>query len=182
MIVHADTSYELCKKALSYFDVQTPVKYALRPAVRRALEAGAADDQEVLVSLQPQSLADLHSNMFDVLAWLRLDPTDCRARRCCMQAVCTDADWFQLAEAEFQVSRDSHIVNLKRILCVMHELQPRTEHEAVPTHSTWMQVTLLLLHTKNTLEAAAFEMLEPPRGVQTANGATFAAFETMLKT
>jgi hypothetical protein len=71
VIVHADTSYELCKKALSHFDVQTPVKYALRPAVRRALEAGAADDQEVLVSLQPQSLADLPSNMSNVLAWLR---------------------------------------------------------------------------------------------------------------
>lgn len=53
---------------------------------------------------------------------------------CCMQAVCTDADWFQLAEAEFQV-------------------------------------TLLMLHTKNTLEAAAFEMLEPPRGAQTNSGA-----------
>jgi hypothetical protein len=61
----------------------------------------------------------------------------------------------------------------------VHELQPRTEYEAVPIHSTWMQVTLLLLHTKNTLEAAAFEMLEPPRGVQTADGATFAAFKAM---
>jgi hypothetical protein len=59
MISTADTSYELCKKALSHFDVETPVKYALRPAVRRALEAGAADDQEVLVSVQLQSLADL---------------------------------------------------------------------------------------------------------------------------
>jgi hypothetical protein len=45
-----------------------------------------------------------------------------------------------------------------------------------------MQVTLLLLHTKNTLEAAAFEMLEPPRGVQTTNGAHFAAFKTMHQT
>ena len=63
--------------------------------------------------------------------------------------------------------------------CAMQELQPCTECEAVPIHLTWMQVTLLLLHTKNTLEAAAFEMLEPPRGVQTANGAIFIAFMTM---
>lgn len=45
-------------------------------------------------------------------------------------------------------------------------------YQAVPIKSIWLQVTLLLLHTKNTLEAAAFEMLEPPRGVQSANGAT----------
>ncbi len=43
----AGAPYELCKAALKHFDLDTPVRYALRPAVRRALEAGAADDQKV---------------------------------------------------------------------------------------------------------------------------------------
>lgn len=46
-MVSAGTSYDLCKAALQHFDAQTPVKYALRPSVRRCLEAGAADDQKV---------------------------------------------------------------------------------------------------------------------------------------
>lgn len=45
-----------------------------------------------------------------------------------LQAEFTDAEWFELAEATFQV-------------------------------------TLMQLHTNNTLETAAYEMLEPPRGV-----------------
>lgn len=39
--------YDMCKAALALFDVDTPVRYSLRPAIRGALEAGAADCQKV---------------------------------------------------------------------------------------------------------------------------------------
>ena len=80
LIFHADTSYELCKAALRHFDVQTPVKYALRPAVRRALEAGAADNQEVPALLHlgsSRQISSKHLQRADVPAASHLlDPCD----------------------------------------------------------------------------------------------------------
>ena len=43
----AGAPYDLCKAALQHFKTTSPVRYALRPSVRLALEAGAADEQKV---------------------------------------------------------------------------------------------------------------------------------------